>query len=165
MHGAWPDFAFSQAHMDAAHEAVIPKFKKFWDSKQWGDSKVASSLKLNLTPDASPKLALLRYFRSKEEAAATAERLRATWKAEAERAAENAATGASRWSERLRGAGSESGTKQAVIFGAVALVALGALLSLVACSNIAGKLTQAQGVKRSVASTRSRSMKSMRVGI
>jgi len=108
--------------MDAAHEAVLPKFKKFWDSRQWRDGKSASGLSLNLEPDTCPKLALLRYYRSTEEAAAGAESMRAAWKIDAEKAAEKAAA---KWSQRLRKAIPESAAKQAVIFGTVALVALG----------------------------------------
>jgi hypothetical protein len=125
--GAWPEFAFSQTHMDAVHEAVVPKFKPFWESRHWKGSECISDLSLNIGPDASPGLALLRFYRNEEEAAAGAEKMLAALKTDATKAAEKAA---SKWTRRVRNGVPELGTKQAVIFATVALVTLGGVLAV-----------------------------------
>jgi hypothetical protein len=56
--GAEPSSAYSQAHLNAARGAVMPKFKEFSRSKEWTDGNGFCDLKLNLAADASPKLHL-----------------------------------------------------------------------------------------------------------
>src|SRR5690348_13187050 len=63
--GAEPDFekgfAYSPAHLDAAHEALLPKFQQFWLCREgeWRNAQTLSSLRIDLTSDPAHKLTLL----------------------------------------------------------------------------------------------------------
>jgi hypothetical protein len=131
--GAEPGFAYSPAHLDAAHEALLPKFQRFWRSKEWRDTQCLSSLSIDLTSDPAHKLTLLPQNAFSAQAMSSMAR----------QAAETAAKGAGHEAEIVEKAAASAGregrasarelrpplSNQMLVFAAGALVALGAFIA------------------------------------
>jgi hypothetical protein len=132
------DFAYSQAHLDAAREAMLPKFQEFWPSKEWGDAQAFSSTSINLTSDPAHKLPLIAQNALAEQT------LRGTAPAAAEAATKTGAQGATKATATVEKAAESatreerswmrrnfrlSGRNQKLVFATVALVALGGFVA------------------------------------
>jgi hypothetical protein len=130
------DFAYSPAHLNAAHEVLLPKFRRFWRSKEWRDAQCLSSLSIDLTPDLAHKLLLLpqnafsahAMSNLAQEAAETAAKGAASAAHEAE-TAEKAAASAGREGRPSARELRPPISNQTLVFAAVALAALGAFIA------------------------------------
>jgi hypothetical protein len=129
------DFAYSQAHLDAARAAMLPKFREFWPSKEWDSARYASSMNLDLTSDPSHKLPLVAENTLAEQtlrgtAPAVAEAVTKTDAQKVGITVEKAAKSAAREGRSLlQRILHPSGTNQKLVFAAVALVAFGGFVA------------------------------------
>jgi hypothetical protein len=125
-------FAYSQAHFEAAREAVMAKLRQYEQAAAWGEADALCNMKLHLTADASPKMQLTGVHGTNGSARAYYADVLNGWKADAQRARSDLA-GSSHgspptWAARLRHALPEQEPKRALVFAAVGTVALGGVL-------------------------------------
>jgi hypothetical protein len=133
--GGEPVQSYSRAHLEAASKAVGARLKQSEQAKTWGEGDALSDLKLELDAAASPKMTLNAVYGSKGAARAYYDDLRGAWQAEAQEetrrasAVRRAGEGAISWTQKLRRALPEAGPKRALLFTAVAGVALGGVIA------------------------------------